>query len=224
MGFIAVSGIIMILVLLAVLFLIPTKIKGKKKKKKQPQELTPQEEEFKGKISRLEKHIHSLRDEILTFQKEEKVHEKALAIEKAKVKKFQEKLSQEREWHEKEQNTIDKKGKEFQQIKQELLKVQENFSSEHSANLRLNNELKEMKQQNDTLNEKRRAAEGENAQLNAKLENNRREIALLKKENAGLAKKKEDLSWIAKPEYERVLTLLKEKEKELERVSRNSQM
>src|SRR3989338_3364957 len=102
MAFIAVSGIIMIL--LGMLFLIPNQAKRKKKKKKEPVEITPQEQELMNKAARLEKYIQSLRDEAQAFQGAEKDHEKNLAIEKAKVKKFQEKLSQEREWQEKERN------------------------------------------------------------------------------------------------------------------------
>ena len=148
--------------------------------------------------------------------------EKQLLVEKAKAKKFQEKLSQERQWHEKEQSTVDKKGKEFQQLKKELSKIQEISSKEHALNLRLEKGLKELKGENDALNQKRRAVESENAQLKAKMDNYRRETAQLKKENAELNKKKEDVSWIAKSEYERVARLLKEKEMDLERIPRES--
>jgi len=220
MMFFAASGIILILILLAVLFLMPSPSKKKKKGRKAPEEPTAQEQECLQKIARLEKYIKSLRDEILVFQKAEKDHEKDLAVERAKVKKFQEKLSQEREWHQKEQNTIDKKSKEFHLAKEELSKVQDLYSSEHSANLRLEQELKEMKRQNDSLNEQRRKVEGDNALLKAKIENDRREIQGLKKENAELAKKKDDVSWVAKSEYDRVAQTLKAKEKELERITR----
>ena len=215
-------GIVFIVVLLGILFLIPSDKKGKKKKKKSQAEPLGQQKDWEQKALRLEKYIHSLRDDILAFQKKEKVTEKQLTIERAKVKKFQEKLSQEREWSKKEQNVIDKKGKEFQQLKAELRNAQESFSKEHVTNLRYEQEIKELKQQNDSFNEQRRSVEGENAQLKAKNENHRKEIAHLKKENRQLSKKEEDASWIAKSEYERVTKLLKEKEKELNRVSRET--
>ena len=219
MTFIAISGIIMILILLGLLFLVPAQSKREKKRKKQQEAATPLEEELRAKIARLEKHIQSLREEIQSFQNAGKDQEKDLAVEKAKVKKLQEKLSQEREWHQKEQSAIDKKGSEFLQIKQELLKLQELFSGEHAANLRFEHEVKELKRNNDALNEQRRGMESENARLKARMESQRLENARLKQENTELQKKKEDVNWIAKSEYDRVAKLLKEKEKELERIS-----
>ena len=217
--FIAISGIIMILILLGVLFLIPTKTKKEKKAKNKQVTANPLEEELRTKIARLEKHIQSLHEEIQSFQNAAKDQEKNLIVEQAKVKKLQEKLSQEREWHQKEQSAIDKKGSEFLQLKQELLKLQELFSSEHAANLRFAHEVQELKRDNDSLNGQRRAMESEMAQVKARMENQRVENTRLKQENTELQKKKEDVNWIAKSEYDRVSRLLKEKEKELERIS-----
>ena len=68
--------------------------------------------------------------------------------------------------------------------------------------------------------EQSRTNEEENDQLTAKVKNNKQEIMRLKKENMQLEKKKEDINWIAKTEYEQVEKLLKEKEKELDRITR----
>lgn len=222
--FLAVSGIIFILIFLGVVFYIPSERKVKKKKKKNSPVVEPVQvqKDWEQRALRLEKHIQSLRDEILVLQKGEKVIEKHLVVEKVKVKKLQEKLSQEREWHKREQESIDKKGSEFQQLKMELVNVQEIFSNEHAANLRFENQVKELKEGNDALTERRRTVEGENAKAKAKIENNKKEIVQLKKENTQFKKKKEDTSWIAKSEYERVERLLKEKEKELARINRES--
>jgi len=53
-----------------------------------------------------------------------------------------------------------------------------------------------------------------------KTTNCRTEIAHLKKDVAVLTKKKDDTVWIAKSEHVKVERLLKEKEKELERIER----
>lgn len=216
-------GIIFISILLAVIFFIPGE-KKKKKEKKGKKEIYDQpsvdEKGLELKISRLQKHVHSLGDKILALQKREKDHEKQTMVWRVKVKKLQEKLSQERQWHEKEQSGIDKKGKEFQKLKAELINVQEVYSKAHSANLRFEHQLKELRGQADSLNERRRAVEGENVQLTAKAKNDKQEIARLKSENIQLAKKSEDVNWIVKTEYQRVEKLLKEKEKELDRVMR----
>jgi len=206
-----------------IVFFIPGE-KRKKKEKKEKKEIHSQppadEKVWELKIARIEKHIHSLRDKILDLQKREKDHEKQTMVQRVKVKKLQEKLSQERQWHEKEQSGIDKKGKEFQKLKTELINVQEVYTKAHSANLRFEYQLKELQGQVDSLNEQRRIVEEENIQLTAKVKNSTQEIAHLKSENVQLTRKKEDVNWIAKTEYERVKKLLKEKEKELDRVTR----
>ena len=215
-------GIIFISILLAVVFLIPGEKKRKKKKGKVQERPIVDEKDWEQKVSRLEKHTYSLRDQILDLQKGEKETEKQLMIERVKVKKFQEKLSQERQWHEKEQGSIDKKGRDFQELKVELIDIQESYSKAHSANLRFEHQVKELQDQLDLLNERRRAIEEENTQLTAKIKNDQQKIAQLKKENIQLKKKKEDVNWIAQTEYQRVEKLLKEKEKELDRVTREN--
>lgn len=217
-----VIGIIFISILLAVVFLIPGEQKRKKKKRKTQEQPVVEEKDWEQKVSRLEKHNHSLREQILDFQKGEKVFEKQLMVERVKVKKFREKLAQERLWHEKEQDSIDKKGKDFQELKVELIDIQESYSKAHSANLRFEHQVKELQDQVDSLNGRRRVVEEENTQLTAKVKNDQRDIAYLKKENIQLEKKKEDVNWIAKTEYQRVEKLLKEKEKELVRVTREN--
>ena len=169
---------------------------------------------------RLEKRGHALKEEAGLLEKKEKDLEYQLTVEKVKVKKLQEKLSQEREWHQKEQGAMDGKGKEFARVKEELNKVQENFSHEHMENLRQKGDIQELKQQIESLNGQRRSAESEGAQVKARLENQRKELAQLKAENMELKKKKEDTVWVAKSDYERLERSLREKEKELERVLR----
>jgi len=213
-------GIIFITSLLVIVFFIPGEKKIKKKKMKVQDQPLVDEKEWVQKISRLEKHIHSLRDKICEHKNREKDHEKQLMVEGVKTKKLQEKLSQERQWHEKEQGSIDKKGKEFQELKAELIAMQESYSKAHSANLRYEHQVKELQTKIDSLNEQRRTDEEENDLLTANVKNDKQEIAQLKKENIQLAKKKEDINWIAKTEYERIEKLLKEKEKELDRITR----
>jgi len=213
-------GVVFIALLLVIVFLIPSDKKIKKKQKKTQEESLLKQKDWEQKALRLEKHVQSLRNEILVFQKDEKVRDRELAVEKVKVKKLEEKLSQERQWHEKEQAAVDKKGQEFRELKTELGKVQESFSREHAANIRLERVLKEMKGQMDDLNGQRRSVESEHAQLKARRENDRKEIAQLKKDVAQLSKKNEDVQWVARSEHEKTLQLLKAKEKEIQRLER----
>ena len=57
-------------------------------------------------------------------------------------------------------------------------------------------------------------------QLKAKTDENRTEIMHLKKENSELSKKKDDVSWIAKSDHIKLEKIVKEKEKEIERLQR----
>jgi len=220
--FLVIIGIIFICILLIVVFLVPSEKKKKRNKKKNENVPEEQQKDLEQKISRLAKHNQSLRNEILDFIKKSKDAERQLMIERVKVKKIQEKISQERGWRTKEQGDIDKRKKDLHQLKSELVNVQESFTTEHAANIRLTRKVKELESENNNLNDQRREVEKDNAQFKAKNENHRQEIANLKKENKRLSKKEEDVQWIAKAEYERVAKLLKEKEKEIVRISRQT--
>ena len=95
-----------------------------------------------------------------------------------------------------------------------------NSVNEHSLNLRLEKELKELRKVADEQNELRRNAEIENTKLKTKNDDYRSEIAHLKKDIAELKKEKANTEWINKSEYEKLSQELKEKEKQLQRVQR----
>jgi len=217
---IAIILLIIIVLLLLEVLLMPQGKRRKPKKKKMPVESQENNKDFEEVIQRRDRLIRSLKQNIAALEKEKNEMDKQFVIEKAKTKKFQEKLSQERGWHEKEQDSVDKKNKEFQQLKQEFSRLQDNFSKEHVVNLKLDHNVKDLSLEIDSLKETRRSLESENNELNMKTTIYRSEIAHLKKDVAVLTKKKDDTAWIAKSEYIKVEKLLKEKEKELERVER----
>jgi len=215
-------GITFIALLLITIYVIPSEKKYKKRKKKPEVNLINELNDKKQSILRMDKHIQSLRSEILEYESKEKANVKYLMVERVKVKKLQEKLSQERRWHEKEQGSIEKKGKEFRQRKSDLIEAQENFSKAHSANIRNEQKIQELEQGNSSLTDQCRKVESENIGLSAKVESYRKEIAQLKRENIQLEKKNNDVSWIAKTEFDLVVKQLKEKEKQLERLNREN--
>jgi len=217
---IAIILLIIIVLLLLEVLLMPQGKRRKPKKKKMPVESQENNKDFEEVIQRRDRLIRSLKQNIAALEKEKSEMDKQFVIEKAKTKKFQEKLSQERGWHEKEQDSVNKKNKEFQQLKQEFSRLQDNFSKEHVVNLKLDHNVKDLSLEIDSLKETRRSLESENNELNMKTTIYRSEIAHLKKDVAVLTKKKDDTAWIAKSEYIKVEKLLKEKEKELERVER----
>jgi len=220
-NFMIVAGIVFIFIFLVVLFFLPTSEKKSKKRKiKNEQNGESVQKDWKEAHQRSEKHIGSLRNEIEKFKREKKDQEKNILVEKTKIEMLQEKLSQERGWHEKEHTTIDKRTQELQELSKELLKSQESLSKEHGLNLKLEREIKELKRDLVALNDERRKREAENAQLKAEGESQRQDMVELKKDNARLKKKNEDTTWIAKSEYTKLERLLKQKEKEIERIER----
>jgi len=212
------AGIIFILILLAILFLLPAEEKMIKKKKIKKE--IEQQKDWQKTASKHERHIASLRKEIEKLQSSEKDLGQNLVIEKANVKKWQEKLSQERTWQEKENQEIEKSKKQIKRLQTDLIKSQESFSKEHTINLRVERSNKEIMKERDDLFGVKRTVETENLALKSKIENYRQEIAHLKKDNAELQKKQDDVTWVAKTDYIKLETELKEKEVELNRLYR----
>lgn len=210
---IIVAGIIFILIFLAILFFSPTEGHVSRKEKKRLAQEQVKQKDWEKQALHLTAEVKALREDITQLKKVAQNKDKELAVEKLKSEKLWEKLKQERQWHEKEQERIDAGSGELKKTKQELLKTQEQFSCEHSLVLRLEGEVKSLKHELEQGSHQRRSLEAEGAQLKAKIENYRQEIAQLKKQTIELAQKKDEASWIARSEYDRVVKLLKEKEK-----------
>jgi chromosome segregation ATPase len=211
-------GIILILVLLVVIFLIPVDTKKRKDKKKRG--VQEDMKDWKKTALRLEKLVHSLKRQMEGLERKNKALDKRATMEKYINKKLQEKLAKEKDWHKKNESNIDKNAKELQELKQELINVQENSANEHSEKLKLRQDYQDLEAKLSDVNAQRRTAESENIHLHDKNDQYRMEIARLKKENAELLKKKDDTSWVAKSEYLRVQKLLQEKEAEISRIMR----
>lgn len=218
----ALAGIVAIIVLIVLIFLIPGEKKARRKKKQaalaEPTAVEKQQEEH---IHRLEHTIRSQREKIGVLEKQLKEQEKKMAMEELKVKKIKEKLEQERSWQEKEQTGQEKRTQEYKHISDGLKNTQEIYAKEHSLNIRLEKELKEIKVDVDRLNDQRRAAEAEAAYLKTRIEQLRAESAQVQKDYNLLKKKEEDTQWIAKPEYDRLEKQHQQLEKELARLKRD---
>ena len=204
-------GLFFICVFLMILFLSPTEGKLSRKDKKELDEKEAKHKDWEKQALHLGEEVKSLRQEMTALKKTLLQKEKESAVEKIKGEKLWEKLKQEREWHGKEQEKIDTSSRELKTLKHELVKVQEQHSTEHTTTLRLERDVKTLSEELGQSVEQRRKLEAENAQLKARIENYRLEIAQLKKDNAQLAEKKDEASWIARSEYDRVVKLLKEK-------------
>ncbi len=216
-------GIIFFLILIVVIFLIPTESRLKKKRRRVANKPPEKSKDWKETALRLEQHIHSKSQTIVTLEREAKARNKALLIEKAKVDKVKDKLKQERGWQQKELGSVERQTKELQVLKNELRVIQDNLGKEHSANIRLRKELEEVNKKCEAYNAKRRAAEAEVSQFKTHTAAQKQEISHLKKDVAELSKKKQDTQWVAKTEYLKLERELKETEKSLQRKLREAE-
>jgi len=213
-------GIVLILILLVVIFLIPTD--GRRGKEKRRRGSPEDNKDWKAAALSLEKFIHSQKKQIESLERNNKALDKRETMEKYINKKLHEKLQREKEWHKKNEVNVGRKSKDLLELKNELVSVQENSAKEYALNLELKKKYQDIEGKLSLLQSERRAAEIEQAQSNTKIQKYRMEIAQLKKENAELTKKEDGTTWIAKSEYAKLKNLLKEKEVELQRVIREN--
>jgi len=215
--FIAFIGIIFIILILIIL-LIP----AERRKKKKRSEKTPEEQikEWQNACLKLEKHVQALRSQVDTLQKKGKTLEKDLLLQQEKNKRLQEKLSQERGWQEKEHADVDKKAKEVHALKEEIKRLEANLEKEHGQRLSLEREAKELKESLVKETEAKRALDSQILKLKAQGEGYRDEIKELRETNQKLSQKQEEKTFVSKSEYEKLEQLLKEKEKELEKLKK----
>jgi len=218
----SVSIIVFIIVVLMVIWIaFPDEVAKvtKRKKKKSPQEL---EKDWKGVSLKLEKHIYTLREDILKLERDQKLKLREIAVEKIKNTKLQEKLAQQEEWIKKEQGSFGRKDDEIRKFKDGIAKAEKEAEEHYSKKLRIEAELKETKDELARMNKERKDLTGKIAGLEAVVETTRRELEKFKQENSDLKRESEQNTWVAKSEYERLEKKLLEMETELDRVLREN--
>lgn len=218
-------GAFLIVALLVIVFVIPTDLR--KKKTKRPRVSV---EDLEARLARAlkagehhESTTRALRRKIEEWERKESDWQKQLVSEQAKSEKLESKLLQERQWQGEEAKKFEKKTMDFQQLQKDLKAVNDQLSEEHSLRLKLEGDLRDLKQQYAGLNDIRRALDLEVQQLTEKYEDHRRQVRDLKKDNAALSRKNEDTAWVAKSDYLKLEQRLKEMESESRRAQRNSQ-
>ncbi len=212
----AVIGIILVFILLAILFFIPS---GKKKSEAKKQRLQPEEaKDWQAVSLKLEKHIHSLHQKMDEADRQKKTLERELSIQKEKYAKLQEKLTQERGWQEKEQNDLDKKNKEILKIKDEFKQQEEDLEKEHRQRLEYERQIKTLKDEYALIEDAKRSLEKEISIHKGQAEVAYKEIKELRAANQKLSQKQDDVEWIAKTEYIKLEKRLEAAIKEVERL------
>jgi len=213
---VAIVGIILVFVLLGVLVLIPNTKKHLQKKKRPTSEDAFEKKDWYQVSQKLEQHIYKLRKEIEEAERREKKLERELLIQNEKYKKVQEKLTLERKWQKKEADEIDKRTKDLIKLKESFVQVEKNLENEHGQRLKLEKQLKEMKETIGSVNEEKHTLDVEIAKLRSEIDNQRKQVLQLREENTKLSKKHDEKTFVAKSEYEAVKSQLKEKLKEIE--------
>jgi chromosome segregation ATPase len=212
-------GALLVIALLLVVFVIPTDVKRKKPRRERV--TAPDLESRLAKLSKESLHqeasARALRRRVEEFESKEKEWQKLMAVEQAKSRKLQDKLVQERQWQGEEAAKYEKKGLEIRQLQNDLKAANDQLAQEHSRRLKLEGEIRDLKQQYSRLNDARRGLDVEIARLTEKYEDHRQQVRELRKENAFLAKQKEDTAWVAKSEYLKLEHELRKAESELKR-------
>ena len=217
----AIIGVVLVLILLGVLFLIPSDKKKLQSKKSQRPKAEEEHKDWQAVSIKLEKHIHTLRHEIDEGERQRRTLEHELTIQKEKYVKLQEKLSQERGWQEKEHQDVDKKNKEILRIKEELKKLEENIEKEHRQRLEYERQFKDIKFEFVNLDEVKRSLEKELIILQGQAEGARKEIVELRASNQKFFQKQDDAAWVAKTDYVKLEKRLEDALKEVERLRKS---
>jgi len=212
---------IVIVILLGIVLLLPSEKKRKRRKRKPDINQEPVAKDWEKIAKRFENQLIAADQELAKMKKQEVLQAKQTAVEKVKVKKLEEKLSQEREWLKKEGDNAQKKILDYQNLKDELKSIQDSYTHEHSANIRMEKKIDALNQEISILTDTRRSLESEILQLKARNDSYRADIAHLKKNVNELKKQEEDNQWVSKTDYNEIKARLSEKEKEFERLKRN---
>ena len=202
-----------------ILILLPGESRRVKQKKEKPAE--GETKDWEAISLRLEKHIQSLKKEIESLKLNEKKYLKDLALEKARNVKLQEKIKLENEWLEKEEATATKRDEETRQLKESLVKAQQELENEYSAKLKILQENKDLKSSFDQVNSEKKEYMAQSLSLKADVERLRKEIGNLKAAGEELKKKTDETHWVSKAEYARLEKLLKERDEEIRRLRFN---
>ena len=149
-----------------------------------------------------------------------KLKEDNLALaEELKTAKNNEALAQEetekvKGWLEKDRSLEESVKKELYELKEKLLKKDQEFDQEFSQSLTLKKELSEYKEKRESLeadnrenSEKLRVLEAQNANLREELKNLTRSLAEFKKE-------KQESQWVSKKEYDELKAKLHQRSDE----------
>lgn len=220
--FIMAAGTFVIISLLLVIILLPDEKKKKFRRRKDPAStISPAKQKNWEEIALRREHaLENSKNEIRRLEEEGRDKDRQLAEEKEKNIQLQEKLKLEQSWREKEDAALEKNIQKAQQFREDLMKSEQNFEKEHSQNIKLRREIEETLNELNEVNKDRRELSLKVLNLETIAGQLKKELNDLKKAYLELKKKDQEFEWVTKADHDKILEQLKEKEKELQRLSR----
>ncbi len=202
------------------IYAMPPEAKSKKKEKRpEPAApVKPKDKEWESIAHRWEKQNLSLQAEINSMKMAQKDLHEEISAEKAKAKEFVEKLTLEQGWRQKEQANQDKLKTHERDLKEQVGRTESDLEKEHATRLRAERDHQEVKVKYDALVEEKRQLSTKAMSMETTVTALSKEIRDLKRVNDELGRKREDIQWVAKSEFEEIKKLLLAKEQEIVRL------
>jgi hypothetical protein len=200
-------------------FLQPTSYKAKprkKEKEKRPELkvdplISAKQKNWEEIAHRWEKQNNSLLGDLEKLKQEQKKYAQEIDAQKLLQKELLDKLTLEKSWREKEQVTHEKFKLHEKELKDQIIRTEGDLEKEHSTRMRLEREVQELKIKYDEINEEKRQLAVKAMSLETTLTQANKDIKDLKKQTVELSRRREDIQWVAKSEYD-------ELKKEVERL------
>jgi len=216
-------GVLFLFFVFGLFFLISISSKERRRKHFKKPVTEKEQRDWKDAALRLEKHIESLRQQNIDWQKKVKILVKEGDIYKQKIEDLKEKLEREKGWKEKEAQDLDKKGLRIKHLEEELTRLEKRGEREHIELIALRRENGELRQKADAEAEDIRRLASQMEKIQAQADAYRREILDLRAENKKLSQRHEDTQWIAKSVHQKVKEALREKTEEVDRLLKEKQ-
>ncbi len=225
MFWIIILSFVVLMGLAIAVYLLPADAPAKKKKEKEKRpELIPdpaavaKQKDWENIAHRWEKQNNALLGDIEKLKGEQKKAFQELEAQKLQNKELIDKLSLEKSWREKEQVTLEKFKHHEKDFKEQIFRTEQEVEKEHSNRIRLERELQDLKIKHDEIVEEKRQLSVKSMSLETSLAAANKELKELRSQNAELSRRKEDIQWVAKSEFDSLRLLLQAKEQELARL------
>ncbi len=216
-------GFLFFFFILGLFFLISISSKEKRMRRRPLKTAAPEKEQqdWKAAALRLERLIVDLRQDNVSWQKKVKALEKEGDVYRQKQAALDEQLRREREWKQKEEADLDKRGSRIQKLEQELKQVERRTENEHAELLLLRRENQDLTAKVTKDSEQIKALEIKADKIQAQADSYRKEILDLRAENKKLSQRHEDVQWIAKSVHLKVKEELRLKAQEVDRLKQD---